>query len=78
MTAIEHKGVCYVGSDFATTAALIERPRGFRMTVRTRTGRRFSFVVLAPHSDDAWHIASTVLHRETGRRAVGYISQKID
>ena len=48
------------------------------MTVRTRTGRRFSFVVLAPRSDDAWHIASTVLHRETGRRAVGYISQKID
>ena len=28
MTAIEHKGVCYVGSDFATTAALIEPPAG--------------------------------------------------
>ena len=29
MTAIEHKGVCYVGSDFATTAALIDARGAF-------------------------------------------------
>ena len=49
------------------------------MTLRTLspTDRLFSFVVLAPHGDDAWRMASAVL-RETGRRPCGCISQKTD